>query len=177
MAALKPPFRADSPEKLYKKILAGVYDPVPSCYSKELAEFIKNMLTMNQKTRPGCKELLCEPKMLDMKKELDDEIFDNEELLQTIKFPPNLKFLNEKLPKPQYGVESPGMKCKTAKIIKIDGELKENSKKTIPIPSLRLVTSEKHIGLNPPRSIKDIKEIAVRKPKVLNKNGSQKLIF
>jgi len=36
MAALKPPFRADAPEKLYKKILAGVYDPLPSCYTKEL---------------------------------------------------------------------------------------------------------------------------------------------
>jgi hypothetical protein len=34
MAVLKPPFRADAPEKLYKKILSGVYDPLPSCYSK-----------------------------------------------------------------------------------------------------------------------------------------------
>lgn len=32
--------------------------------------------------------------MMDMKKDLDDEIFDNEELLKTIKFPPNLKQLN-----------------------------------------------------------------------------------
>ena len=37
MAALKPPFRADAPEKLYKKILTGIYDPLPSCYSKELS--------------------------------------------------------------------------------------------------------------------------------------------
>lgn len=49
------------------------------------------------------------------------------------------------------------MKSKTAKIIKIEGELKENSKKSIPIPSLRLVTSEKQIGLTVQRSIKDIK--------------------
>jgi hypothetical protein len=34
MATLKPPFRADTPEKLFKKILTGIYDPLPSCYSE-----------------------------------------------------------------------------------------------------------------------------------------------
>lgn len=79
------------------------------------------MLTLNHKARPGCKELLAEQKMLEMKKEVDLEMIENEELLKTIKFPPNLKQLNEKLPKPQYGIDSPAMKCKTAKIIKMDG--------------------------------------------------------
>lgn len=64
MAALKPPFRADSPEKLYKKILGGAYDPLPSCYSNSLCNLIHSMLTLNHKARPSCKELLIEPKML-----------------------------------------------------------------------------------------------------------------
>jgi hypothetical protein len=29
MATLKPPFRADAPEKLFKKILTGIYEPLP----------------------------------------------------------------------------------------------------------------------------------------------------
>ena len=40
MAVLKPPFRADTPEKLYKKIMVGKYDPLPSVYSKDLNKFI-----------------------------------------------------------------------------------------------------------------------------------------
>ena len=34
MAVLKPPFRADTPERLYKKVIAGKCDPIPSNYSK-----------------------------------------------------------------------------------------------------------------------------------------------
>jgi NIMA (never in mitosis gene a)-related kinase len=77
MAVLKPPFRAETPEKLYKKILTGLYDPLPSCYSKELSDFIKRLLIINQKVRPSCKELLCEPKMMDMKNEHELEDEDN----------------------------------------------------------------------------------------------------
>jgi hypothetical protein len=34
MAALKPPFRADTPDKLYTKIQRGVHDELPQCYSE-----------------------------------------------------------------------------------------------------------------------------------------------
>jgi hypothetical protein len=34
MAALKPPFRAEAPEKLFEKIQNGVFDPLPPCYSE-----------------------------------------------------------------------------------------------------------------------------------------------
>ena len=33
MIMLKPPFRSDTPEKLYKKILFGSYEKLPSSYS------------------------------------------------------------------------------------------------------------------------------------------------
>lgn len=55
MACLKPPFRADSPDKLFKRIMTGIYDPLPSCYSKELNDLVKSMLSMSQKSRPTCK--------------------------------------------------------------------------------------------------------------------------
>lgn len=98
-----------------------------------------------------------------------------EQLLQTIKFPKNLKNLNENLPKSKYDEDNPTkLKFKTAKIIKLCNENKEQSKKLISTPSLKLITSEKNLSTAQQKSVKDL---LVRRPKVLNKNGSQKLIF
>ena len=67
MAVLKPPFRADTPEKLYKKVIVGKFDPLPTIYSKDLAQFIEKLLCVSQNDRPGTKQLLCETKMLELK--------------------------------------------------------------------------------------------------------------
>ena len=40
MAALEPPFRAKDMDQLYKKVLSGQYPPIPSVYSRELADII-----------------------------------------------------------------------------------------------------------------------------------------
>lgn len=46
-------------------------------YTKELSGFISLLMTHNQKKRPDVKELLCYPKMLDMKHDgLDNELQD-----------------------------------------------------------------------------------------------------
>ena len=80
--------------------------------------------------------------MLELKQEAQDEANVDEKLLQTIKFPKNLKSLNENLPKSKYDVDSPNrVRFKTAKIIKGCHENKETSKKILPSPSLKLVTS------------------------------------
>lgn len=50
--------------------------------------------------------------MMDMKSNYETGDQMDDPLLKTIKFPPNLKNLNQNLPKPKY--ES---KCKTAKVI------------------------------------------------------------
>jgi hypothetical protein len=50
----------------------------------------------------------------------------------------------------------------------------------LPLPSLKLITSEKNLLLPPSQKlIPDLKEGGqlARRPKILNKNGSQKLIF
>ena len=69
MAMLKPPFRADSPEKLFKRIMIGEYEKVGAPYTKELSSFISKLMTHNQKKRPEIKEILCFPKMMDMKED------------------------------------------------------------------------------------------------------------
>lgn len=86
-----------------------------------------------------------------------------------------MKQLNENLPKPKY--ES---KCKTSKVIPEPEEEKKGAKSTVklPIPSLKLITSEKNLLLPPSQKhIIDNQSYLARRPKVLNKNGSQKLIF
>lgn len=50
----------------------------------------------------------------------------------------------------------------------------------LPLPSLKLITSEKNLLLPPSQKlIGEVKEgsMLARRPKILNKNGSQKLIF
>ena len=59
MTMLKPPFRAQTPEKLFKKILLGLYDTISPFYSRELSNFIEKLMTQEQKIRPSTKELLC----------------------------------------------------------------------------------------------------------------------
>ena len=64
---LKPPFRAENAEALYKKIQTGVYDKISSIYTKSLSEFIGKCLTLDQKKRSTAKELLNLPVMLELR--------------------------------------------------------------------------------------------------------------
>jgi NIMA (never in mitosis gene a)-related kinase 1/4/5 len=73
MAMLKPPFRADNPSNLFKKIMVGEYEKIGQPYSKELSNFISKLMTHSQKLRPDVKEMLCYPKIMDLKEEIDEE--------------------------------------------------------------------------------------------------------
>ena len=109
--------------------------------------------------------------------------------MKTIKFPKNINFLNEQLPKPKYDLN----KSKSTKMIQLPDEspmgskLTSSTSKKIPIGSMKSIqvhannmNSEKMIAIVPSTSTKNmtIKElIAARRPKALVKCGSQKLIF
>jgi NIMA (never in mitosis gene a)-related kinase len=41
---LKPPFRAEDMQGLYKKVLRGIYPKIPSIFSNELSQIIKLMV-------------------------------------------------------------------------------------------------------------------------------------
>ncbi len=99
-------------------------------------------------------------------------------MLKTIKFPTNLKSLNEKLPKPKY-INYP----KSSKLLPEGDGSSTNIKsmKSIPSNDLPRVRTEKHL---PPSSQitsngKSIREIlaARKKEKGLKKVGSQKYIY
>ena len=58
MTALKPPFRAQDMNGLYKKVLKGAYPEIPKKYTKDLADVIMKMLSVDSKMRPNCSEIL-----------------------------------------------------------------------------------------------------------------------
>ena len=106
MTTLKPPFRAQSMEGLFKKVNKGVYEKIPKQYSKELSEIIKKMLQVNPKLRTDSNELLKDQNLIE---HLDEHLnFINEEnstnsiFLSTIKIPKNIENFSFVMPKPNY---------------------------------------------------------------------------
>jgi len=63
MTCLKPPFRAQDMNGLYKKILKGQYTEIPKKYSKELSDVILRMLCVESKFRPTCAQILEMPQV------------------------------------------------------------------------------------------------------------------
>jgi serine/threonine protein kinase len=49
---LRPPFLAKDFPGLSKKVVLGYYEPVPSSYSKKLADLIKRCLAVKMNDRP-----------------------------------------------------------------------------------------------------------------------------
>ena len=113
MCALNPPFRAQSMDDLFKKVIRGYYPDISNRYSKDLSEILKLMIQIEVGARPSCDELLKMPiikKRIEffnnknnVEKEIKDEnISANKELLSTIRIPKNINNLSRNLPKPNY---------------------------------------------------------------------------
>lgn len=105
MCTLKPPFRAENMEGLYKKVIKGAYDKLPARYSADLAEVIKMMLHLQPSHRSDCNKLLSLPTLrdrLDERFKVEPEGEEISEFLNTIKIPENLIYLSQNLPKANY---------------------------------------------------------------------------
>ena len=112
MCALNPPFRAQSMEDLFKKVIRGYYPDISNKYSKDLSEILKLMIQIEVGARPSCEELLKMPlikKRIEFfnnkneGKEIKEELnISNKELLSTIRIPKNINNLSRNLPKPNY---------------------------------------------------------------------------
>lgn len=173
MCMLKPPFRAENAEGLYKKIQTGVYDKISSIYTKALSDFIAKCLTLDQKKRSSAKELLALPVMLELKENI--AVLDScevDEMMGTIKFPPNLKALNQNLPKPKYDTDA---KQKSMKIIESD-LVKVGSTKNIALPSMKNIKSQKTINLVHAGSNKNIGGAENKLKEKVEMSKSKKLI-
>lgn len=104
MATLKPPFRAEDMDGLYKKVIKGSYAKLGDNYSKQLSGVIKMMLQVNPANRPNADTLLSnilwKTEELGLKEK--DELNVKHELLKTIRAHKNLHFLTDRLPKSNY---------------------------------------------------------------------------
>eukprot|EP00747_Dinoflagellata_sp_TGD_P035729 gnl/TRDRNA2_/TRDRNA2_138038_c1_seq1.p1 gnl/TRDRNA2_/TRDRNA2_138038_c1~~gnl/TRDRNA2_/TRDRNA2_138038_c1_seq1.p1 ORF type:complete len:462 (+),score=75.61 gnl/TRDRNA2_/TRDRNA2_138038_c1_seq1:194-1387(+) len=107
MVALRPPFRAEDMEGLYRKVLRGQYPRIPPHYSQDLSEVIACLLQVNPRHRPSIDQLLQMPVM--RRHCSAGDVYDinarPNDLLQTIKLPKNSIDLSFCLPKPRYEPE------------------------------------------------------------------------
>ena len=112
MITLKPPFRAQDMEGLYKKVIKGQYSRIPERFSNDLFQIVQFLLQVNPTLRPSCEQILNHPiiqKRIEYFKSFSGErdnsnntTGNNKSLLKTIHMPKNLLFLSDKLPKPNY---------------------------------------------------------------------------
>jgi serine/threonine protein kinase len=103
MVALRPPFRAEDMEGLYRKVLRGQYPRIPSHFSNDLADVISVLLQVNPRHRPSVDQLLQMPIMQRHALESTPE-YRASDLLGTIKLPKNAIDLAGCLPRPQYDI-------------------------------------------------------------------------
>ena len=61
MIALKPPFRAQDMEGLYKRVIKGQYSRIPDRFSNDLFQIVQFLLQVNPKLRPSCEQILNHP--------------------------------------------------------------------------------------------------------------------
>ena len=94
MTTLKPPFRAEDMDGLYKKIIKGSYSKIGENFSKNLGNVIKAMLQVNPANRPTAAQLLktLGPKATELNIEIEDPEI-NSELLKTIRVNKNMHYL------------------------------------------------------------------------------------
>lgn len=58
MVTLKPPFRADDMQGLYKKVIKGKVPAIPKKFSTELLSIIRTLIQVDPKKRPTCDKIL-----------------------------------------------------------------------------------------------------------------------
>ena len=182
MITLRPPFKAESMEGLYHKIMKGKYQKIPDKYSQDLNEILKLMLKVDQNERPSCDELLKNDiviKRIEFLKQNKNEENGNDnainskdenELLKTIKISKNLLFLSGRLPKANYGPNA--LKNHNLKIlenpkhlIKSVTSLNENKENILPsINQYHIKNLRKNLNLN----ISDESTIPLREQKKNN---------
>lgn len=74
MTTLKPPFRAQDMNGLYKRVLKGAYPEIPKKYTKDLSDVIQKLLNVEPKLRPTCLGIM----ELDQVKRRIPKLFPNE---------------------------------------------------------------------------------------------------
>lgn len=106
LVALRPPFRAEDMEGLYRKVLRGQYPRIPPHYSQDLSEVLATLLQVNPRHRPSIDQLIDLP-VMKRHAPVQSPTDGNRptDLLNTIKLPKNAIDLSTCLPKPRYVID------------------------------------------------------------------------
>lgn len=102
---LKPPFRADDMQGLFRKVVKGEFLPIPRTFSSELQQVISALLTVDPLARMSCSQILA---LKDVKRRLIIEAVPETSnlLLKTINFTDKFEAIGEMLPKANFEEES-----------------------------------------------------------------------
>ena len=105
---------ANDMQGLMRRVIRGIFPPLPSCYSRDLTAFITSCLQVDPASRPSIDDLLISPELQHNAPKEEEECSEYEEeagaLLNTIRVPQNLAMLGMRLPKPNYAGR-PGSSC------------------------------------------------------------------
>jgi len=132
ICTLRPPFRGNSLNELYRNIMNGYYLPISNIYSNDLKTLISMMLVIDNKKRASTDELLnsniikkwIQKLRSQNNNKLGAELVNNytnnvrANLIKTIKMPKNLRDINNKLPKKRYNPSDEMMKNDKYEIMK-----------------------------------------------------------
>lgn len=106
-AALKPPFRANDMQGLYRKVIKGDFPLLPSKYSSDLFGVLRAMLTVSPIMRPTCAKVLgfqvLNRHIAASPRKVGPTVSG---LLKTIYLPNKLETLPQVLPAPNYQTRS-----------------------------------------------------------------------
>jgi serine/threonine protein kinase len=130
MCTLNPPFTDTSMQGLCKKVMKGIYPSIPATYSKDLSSMIATLLQVSSLKRPSCSQILHMPAVDEHLAE-EDEYEICQDLLNTIKFPRNIKHLNNRLPKSQY--EEEGSIFESSPQLRKPDLISKNSQPNLPV--------------------------------------------
>lgn len=105
-AALKPPFRAEDMQGLFRKVVKGEFPRLPRSFSGDFQSFIEALLQVDPAKRPTCEDILRMPQIERRLGKLENLMlakrYSSSTLLETIKFPRSFQYLSERLPAPHY---------------------------------------------------------------------------
>ena len=106
-AALKPPFQAEDMQSLYKKVIKGVFPPLPNAFSSDFSEVLGCFIIVDPKKRPSAAQILRLP-LVNKRVNIKEDNLDNSNssLLGTIKLPQNISMITDRLPSSKYHEKS-----------------------------------------------------------------------
>jgi NIMA (never in mitosis gene a)-related kinase 2 len=180
IAALEPPFRANSHLNLAMKVKKGAFERLPLRYSEDLQRVVRRMLNIDQRKRPTVEELLqLKPIMLRMKENKIKQTYQNlkrreEQIVQrgeaADKKLKELKEKEEKLKEKENEINTKLRKLETQQLVhKTEKKAERNEKCTAGgngslSARIRMFDSEEDMARN--------KQLPPLCPKVLSANNS-----